>query len=275
MHYLYHIRDPETSCGYGYDGYIGITHNPKSRRKQHFDSLKKGCHHNEKLQTAFNQSTNGLQFTILTSGPKEQIEARERLLVPKPNHYWNKQIGGGHTRGMSKDQAIDAMFQPETVNTDGKSSFTDDKSTPPKSASSFRNTGAERASLAAVAVECASVVGLGATYLASGIGAAHALNKTVLKDEKTLDNVEKDARSAGRVASYSGGGVGAAASLTAVCVAGEFGLTAVGISTGLAGIGSTVGGGAVIGLGVTIAAPAVIAVAVGLGTYQFVKWIKK
>ena len=55
---------------------------------------------------------------------------------------------------------------------------------------------------------------------------------------------------------------------------GEVGLGVAGITSGLAGIGSVVGGGTIAGLGLTVAAPAVVAVAAGVGIYHAVKWFK-
>ncbi|TDK61202.1 GIY-YIG nuclease family protein [Sapientia aquatica] len=80
--FLYHIRDAATSGGIGYDGYVGITDNPKRRKREHFAALANGTHSNAKLQTAYNKSPASFQFWIATSGNKESIEARElRILV--------------------------------------------------------------------------------------------------------------------------------------------------------------------------------------------------
>lgn len=68
-------------------------------------------------------------------------------------------------------------------------------------------------------------------------------------------------------AALVGSGVGAAGSLAALSALGVPGLSAVGISTGLAAAGSLVGGGMVAGIGV-LAAPVAI---LGIGAYAFVK----
>lgn len=271
-HYLYHIRDPETSFGFGYDGYIGITDNPSRRRGQHFDALKRGEHSNERLQDAYNRSTCGLQYWVLTSGPKEEIEARERLLVPKPNHHLNKQVGGGSQRGMSQDEAIEAIHHTKHPGDDiGPDA---EKSTSKKATSISHKPNASAGSgvAAATGADIAATAGLSAAYAASGLGAAYVLNKTVLKDEPTLDPVEKESRKAGRVASYAGGSIGAAGSLALVYASGEVvGLGVAGITSGLTGIG----GGVIMGFGITVAAPAVIAVGAGLGVYKLARWLNK
>lgn len=289
LHFLYHIRESEESSGFGFDGYIGITNSLERRKKQHFDALNAGTHSNKKLQAAYNQSANGLQFFVVASGTREEVEARERLLAPKPNHHWNKQVGGGNQRGMSRDGAIDVIQRAEKSRSGraekgGTKSAASGKSA---SGSSRANSGvgtagagvaaggAAEAAATESAASMAGSIGLGAAYLASGLGTAHVLNKTVLKDEPNLGSVEKESRAVGRVASYTGGSIGAVGSLTAVAVTGEFGLSAAGVASGLAGIGGTVGAGAVTGFCLTVALPAVAAAGVGYGTYRLVKWLKQ
>jgi len=52
------------------------------------------------------------------------------------------------------------------------------------------------------------------------------------------------------------------------------GLSGAGITSGLAAIGSVVGGGMLAGTAICIAAPAVAAAVVGLGVYKIYRWIK-
>ena len=58
------------------------------------------------------------------------------------------------------------------------------------------------------------------------------------------------------------------AGIGAVATLGPAGLSAVGISTGLAAVGSAVGGGMVAGVALTAAAPFAAAAALGYGIYK-------
>jgi hypothetical protein len=72
-----------------------------------------------------------------------------------------------------------------------------------------------------------------------------------------------------------GGVAGAGAALTAVAVSGPVaGLGAAGITSGLAAVGSMMGGGMATGLIITAAAPIVGALAIGYGGYRLAKWYK-
>lgn len=288
--YLYHIRDPELSHGFGYDGYIGITNNPKRRRKEHLDALENKNHCNERLQELHNRASYGLQYVVLTEGPREQIEARERLLVPKPNHHCNKQVGGGSRRGISQDEAEKSIAA--TPSSDGQAkrlgeaASADLPGAPQKSAESANVSPETRKSKASPQIYGAAVgveealpflpgLILGGAYLASGLVTARALNMTMLKDEPTLDRTEKESRGAGRKASVLGGLAGAGGSFIAVAACGEVGLGAAAIYSGLTAIGGVVGGGAIVGFCVTVAAPAILAVGAGAGIYKLAKWIVK
>jgi hypothetical protein len=96
-----------------------------------------------------------------------------------------------------------------------------------------------------------------------------------LKDSAALPEVERQARGAGRVGSVVGVGVGAVGSILAVSALGVPGLSEAGISSGLAVIGSLVGGGMRHGVMAVIAAPALFALAVGFGVYLLWKWLAK
>ena len=77
---------------------------------------------------------------------------------------------------------------------------------------------------------------------------------------------EEEAIGAGAAGATSG----AAGSVGAVAALGVPGLGATGITSGLAGVGSLVGGGMATGLAITAAAP----VAFGAAAYGLYKWYK-
>ena len=58
-YYLYHLRDPANSAGFGFDGYLGITDNPHRREAEHMRALKAGKHQNLRLKEDFDKA-NGL-----------------------------------------------------------------------------------------------------------------------------------------------------------------------------------------------------------------------
>lgn len=95
----------------------------------------------------------------------------------------------------------------------------------------------------------------------------------VLEDDPALSYDERDARSAGRFATTVGTVAGTVGTVTAISSTGVAGLSAAGITSGLAGIGELVGGGMVAGTAISIAAPAVIATVAGLFVYNFWKWL--
>ena len=106
---LYQIRDPESSFGWGHDGYHGVTKNLDRRAWQHFSALKRGCHPNSKLQSAYDQCGGNLVMVRMRTGPEREILARELVLVPRQNHHWNRHRGGGPLRGLSRDEALDLI----------------------------------------------------------------------------------------------------------------------------------------------------------------------
>lgn len=121
-----------------------------------------------------------------------------------------------------------------------------------------------------------AVAGVGILGGSGAISIATLINKTVLKDDSSLDYDERESRQVGRVASYAGAAAGTAGSIAAISGAGTVaGLSATGITSGLAAIGGTVGGGMAAGVVLTTAAPAAAAAAVGYGLYKAVKWWKK
>ena len=95
----------------------------------------------------------------------------------------------------------------------------------------------------------------------------------VLRDDDRLCDEERSARAAGRAATAIGAVGGGVASIGAVSVAGVAGLSGAGITSGLAAIGATVGGGMAAGTAITVAAPAVAAAAIGYGVYRAASWL--
>lgn len=127
----------------------------------------------------------------------------------------------------------------------------------------------EAASTGVIAGASLGATALGAGLLASGVVAAKVLNETVLADDPNLDQDERNARAAGRKASYVGGIAGAVASGATVATAGTtFGLGSAGIMTGFTAIGEFVGLGAVAGSAIAVLAPAAAAAAIGYGVYR-------
>jgi hypothetical protein len=119
-----------------------------------------------------------------------------------------------------------------------------------------------------------AVAGVGLLGGAGGLGAATLMNNTVLKDDEALPEEEREARTAGRTATYVGAAAGTAGSVAAISAAGTTaGLSAAGISSGLAAIGGTVGGGMAAGTALVAAAPVAAAATVGYGAYKLWKWI--
>lgn len=123
------------------------------------------------------------------------------------------------------------------------------------------------------AVGGGAIAGLGVLAGSGGAATASLINNTVLKDDKNLDDDERESRGIGRKATYAGAAAGTAGSIAAVSAAGSVaGLSGAGITSGLAAIGGTVGGGMAAGVAVTTAAPVAAAAAVGYGLYKAVKW---
>lgn len=116
------------------------------------------------------------------------------------------------------------------------------------------------------------LVGGGAAAGPAVIGAVPAaisvgITQVALRDDDTLPDDERAARRDGRAASVAGAGVATAGGVAAISAVGTTGLSAVGISSGLAAIGGTVGGGMVAGTVLVAAAPAVIAAGAATGVF--------
>jgi hypothetical protein len=291
-YYLYHIRDPFLSDGWGFDGYVGITKDFKRRRREHFHELARGTHSNRAMQAAHDASENGLQMVLVATGPEHEILARERLFAHSPNRFWNRQVGGGPDRAMSEDDARERLWGNAARH---DSPEQDDATTSASGRSGAAGAGAagiggigagaaeafgDAAGAAAQAGRGGILAGAGlaAAGLAvatgvTGVGAAYAMNKTVLKDDPSLAVEERQSRRAGRVAGVVGGVAGAAATVAGVGAAGTVtGLSTAGVVSGVAvaGLGSVTAGTVVV-----LAAPAVAAVAAGYWIYRGVRWFKR
>ena len=132
-----------------------------------------------------------------------------------------------------------------------------------------------------------AVAGLGLAAALPGAASVFVMNKTLLRDNPGLENHERDARQVGRIATSFGAVGGTAGGLIAVSAMGSVaGLSAAGITSGLAAIGSATGVGAALsaagigggmmigGVAVAVAAPALLAAAVGYGAYRGMKWLR-
>jgi hypothetical protein len=96
-----------------------------------------------------------------------------------------------------------------------------------------------------------------------------------LRDDESLAEEERAARKDGRNASKVAAVASVAAVPVALSAAGTTGLSAVGISTGLATIGAVAGGGMAAGVGVLVAAPVVAVGAAGVGVYLLGRTLRR
>jgi hypothetical protein len=120
-----------------------------------------------------------------------------------------------------------------------------------------------------------AVAGIGVLGAAPGLVTKVAMDQ-VLKDDKSLSDGEREARAVGRTMTTVGAAAGTLGAAGAVAATGSVaGLSAAGITSGLAAIGGTVGGGMVAGAAITVAAPAAAAAAVGYGAYRVWKWLSE
>jgi len=90
-----------------------------------------------------------------------------------------------------------------------------------------------------------------------------------LPDDPMLPGEERAARQAARNTTAAASALGTVGSIGVVAAAGVPGLSAVGISTGLAELGSLVGGGMVAGAGIALLGPALLALALGWIVYKY------
>ena len=119
-----------------------------------------------------------------------------------------------------------------------------------------------------------AVAGIGVVGVAPAVITVGAMCY-VLRDDPVLHEAEREARRIGRWATVGGAAAGGAGAIGAVAVTGTAGLGAAGITSGLAAVGSTVGGGMLAGVAVSAALPAVVAAGAGYGTYRAWKAIRR
>jgi hypothetical protein len=124
-----------------------------------------------------------------------------------------------------------------------------------------------------------AMIGGGAVAGMLVLGAAPALTSVTimnhaLRRDDDLPRPEQAARTAGRIGSAAGALAGAAGSIATVSALGIPGLSAAGISSGLAAIGAAAtGGGMAAGTICVVAAPAAIAAIAGYLIYRLALWL--
>lgn len=90
----------------------------------------------------------------------------------------------------------------------------------------------------------------------------------LMPDKPYLTENERAARRNGRYGAAAGAAAGTALGLHAVGGMGVVGYSAAGISSGLAALGGTIGGGMAMGISLAIALPALLAAAIGYAIYR-------
>ena len=108
-----------------------------------------------------------------------------------------------------------------------------------------------------------------------GAAASVIITRVALRDDESLPDDERAARRDGRAASVVGAGAGVVGGVAAISAAGVSGLSAVGITSGLATIGGAVGGGMVAGTAVVVAAPALLAAGAATGVFMLSRHWRK
>lgn len=117
-----------------------------------------------------------------------------------------------------------------------------------------------------------AVRGLNVVAGAGSIVTDVVMSNTVLKHNDALSDEENRARKAGRWSGRIAGLGSSALAGTAVTSMGATGAAGgAAVTSGLAAIGATVGGGMVAGAAITVAAPAALTAVVGYGVYKFVQ----
>jgi len=96
-----------------------------------------------------------------------------------------------------------------------------------------------------------------------------------LRDRPYLTDDERTARRAGRVAGVGGAAVGFGAALHLVSALGVPGISAAGVSSGLATLGSVAGGGMVTGVGVVATIPLLAGVVFALLALGLIRWLSR
>lgn len=121
------------------------------------------------------------------------------------------------------------------------------------------------------------MVGGGAVAGLALFGAIPAFGSALLMHRALRDGLayldeERAARAAGRYASVVGGAAGVLAGISAVEALGLAGLSGAGISSGLATLGSFVGGGMTAGTMLVTTMPPLFAAGLGYAMYRLVRW---
>lgn len=102
------------------------------------------------------------------------------------------------------------------------------------------------------------ITGVGVLATAgAAVGAASMC--VAFRDRQSLPADERAARAAGRIGGVAGGAVGVAGVVYSVGALGVSGYSAAGLSSGLAALGTPLGGGMAAGVAVAVAAPAILA----------------
>lgn len=117
-----------------------------------------------------------------------------------------------------------------------------------------------------------AVAGLVLLGAAPGLASVAIMNRALRPDDD-LPDAERTARRAGRAGSAVGALAGSAGAVAAVSMLGFPGLSAAGITSGLATIGGSVGGGMAAGTMIAVAAPAAAAAALGYLIYRLALWL--
>ena len=122
-----------------------------------------------------------------------------------------------------------------------------------------------------------AIVGGGAVAGMMVLGTAPALTsvasmRRALREDEDLPTAERAARTAGRHGSAAGAVAGSLGSVAVVSALGVPGLSAAGISSGLAAIGAAFGGGMAAGTMAVVAAPAITAAVLGYLIYRLAHW---
>jgi hypothetical protein len=99
-----------------------------------------------------------------------------------------------------------------------------------------------------------------------------AIMRRALREDEDLPAAERAARTAGRHGSAAGAVAGSLGSVAVVSALGVPGLSAAGISSGLAAIGAIFGGGMAAGTMAVVAAPAITAAVLGYLMYRLAHW---
>jgi predicted GIY-YIG superfamily endonuclease len=109
---VYHIRYKKDHGNID-TGYIGITNNPIRRQAEHWSALTLQSHKNYKLQKAFDDQPDDIDFIIYKEfSDRKSAELLEETLRPYKNVGWNIAVGG--------DRDFKERFQSKKFNITNK-----------------------------------------------------------------------------------------------------------------------------------------------------------